>query len=409
MVSLPQLIDVDYVRVQGLVLQEDGKILVSATVGSTGSSTSSLQVVRYLTTGLVDTAFGSGGSSLISGEISSIHGLGLSPGGKILVGLSGAVVPGADTDDFGVARLYGDVSEDLPSLSIDDQSLTAQSSGTQNAVFHVTLSQAWPEEVTVVYQTLEGTAKQGIDYTPQTGTITFAAGSISQTITIPVLGNLFVAPEKLFAVQLSNPTGATVARGAGQGAIFSDASPSWHNSVSPMDVNADGVVTALDVIRVINYLNDIGSGELGAAPFGQHLFYDVDNDGSALPLDALLIINFLNDNSGDQIATATSTELPTAGDVVTDAPSSAPLHAFDEVMFTASMANSSPAVGTAQAVGAIVSVPTSQPSQTQVTMAENSDDIEVKVTKVSLSASDEQTCFLDDESLEETLSLLISN
>jgi hypothetical protein len=256
---------------------------------------------------------------------------------------------------------------------------------------------------------LEGTAKQGVDYTPQTGTLTFAAGSISQTITIPVLGNLYVAPEKLFAVQLSSPSGATVSRGAGQGAIFSDASPSWHNSVSPMDVNADGVITALDVIRVINYLNDFGSGELGEAPFGQHLFYDVDNDGSALPRDVLEIINFLNDDSADHIATVANAELRMAEDFVADPPSSAPLRAFDEVMVTASMVNSSPAVGAAAAGGAIVSVPTSQPPQTQVTMADNSDDIEVKVTKVSVATSDEQTCFLDDENLEETLSLLTSN
>ncbi len=69
----------------------------------------------------------------------------------------------------------------------------------------------------------------------------------------------------------------------------------WHNAVNPMDVNADGLVSALDVLLIINYLND----GLSIRPTADEQtspphFRDVSENGFITALDALLIINFLN-------------------------------------------------------------------------------------------------------------------
>jgi hypothetical protein len=67
----------------------------------------------------------------------------------------------------------------------------------------------------------------------------------------------------------------------------------WQNPANRLDVNADGAVSPLDVLRVINYLNSSETGVLTAAdPTPPYL--DVSGDGMVTPLDALFIINALN-------------------------------------------------------------------------------------------------------------------
>ncbi len=74
----------------------------------------------------------------------------------------------------------------------------------------------------------------------------------------------------------------------------------WHNQLNPIDVDASGLVTSLDVLSVINDLNAHG---LRLLPFSQpsdepQRFVDVNNDSRVTPLDMLLIINALNENQG---------------------------------------------------------------------------------------------------------------
>ena len=75
----------------------------------------------------------------------------------------------------------------------------------------------------------------------------------------------------------------------------------WQSAVSPVDVDGNGEVTALDALVIINELNmrlqsNPVSGELPAvsSEFGPTYFLDVDGDGKVLPIDALIVINELN-------------------------------------------------------------------------------------------------------------------
>ena len=113
----------------------------------------------------------------------------------------------------------------LPSLSIADDSATEPATGTANLGFVVTLSAASTSTVTVRYGTANGTAQAGVDYQSASGTLTFAPGQTSQTISVPVLGGVVGTSSKTFSVTLSNPSSATLARTQATGTITDNINP----------------------------------------------------------------------------------------------------------------------------------------------------------------------------------------
>jgi VCBS repeat-containing protein len=71
----------------------------------------------------------------------------------------------------------------------------------------------------------------------------------------------------------------------------------WRNPVRPLDVNADGFVSPLDALIIINDLNFRGSRKLPnppVPPFVPPPYLDTNGDGFVSASDALLIINYLN-------------------------------------------------------------------------------------------------------------------
>ena len=79
--------------------------------------------------------------------------------------------------------------------------------GTVGTSFAVTLSPPAGAPVTVQYATADGTATAGVDYTATAGTLTFATGSTSRLITVPVIGDTLDEADETFTVSLSNVTG----------------------------------------------------------------------------------------------------------------------------------------------------------------------------------------------------------
>ncbi len=74
----------------------------------------------------------------------------------------------------------------------------------------------------------------------------------------------------------------------------------YHNDVNPYDVNGDGVLTPLDPLVLINYINDKGIGPISAPGEGEDSIpdLDVDGDGEVSPIDILILINKLNEQNG---------------------------------------------------------------------------------------------------------------
>ncbi|MEQ8995976.1 MAG: glycoside hydrolase family 9 protein [Coleofasciculus sp. B1-GNL1-01] len=110
-------------------------------------------------------------------------------------------------------------SPSIPTLSVDNVTVTEGDSGTVAAEFVVNLSEASDQEVMVEYGTANGTATAGSDYTAQSGTLTFAAGETSKIISVPVLGDTTVENNETFTLNLSSPSNATIADAQGIGTI----------------------------------------------------------------------------------------------------------------------------------------------------------------------------------------------
>jgi hypothetical protein len=108
------------------------------------------------------------------------------------------------------------------SLQIGDATVTEGNTGTIAAVFTVTLSEASTEAVTVAYATSNAGAIAGSDYQAASGTLTFAPGETSKTITVLVNGDRLAEPNEQFVVNLSSPTNATILDGLGVGTIVDD-------------------------------------------------------------------------------------------------------------------------------------------------------------------------------------------
>lgn len=114
------------------------------------------------------------------------------------------------------------LTPDGPALRIGDVTVTEGNTGTRSATFTVTLSAASGEVVTVDYATANGTAAAGSDYAARSGTLTFAPGETSKTVSVSVYGDRRGEADETFAVNLTGPTGATISDGHGVGAIRDD-------------------------------------------------------------------------------------------------------------------------------------------------------------------------------------------
>ena len=71
--------------------------------------------------------------------------------------------------------------------------------------FEVRLDASNTQEVTVDYETVQGTAKAGEDFESQSGTLVFAPGELIQVISVPIVIDDALEADESFTVVLSNP------------------------------------------------------------------------------------------------------------------------------------------------------------------------------------------------------------
>ncbi|MCL4295971.1 MAG: hypothetical protein KJ077_09600 [Anaerolineae bacterium] len=129
------------------------------------------------------------------------------------------------TGDTQLSPEVGSVTLDyntLPSLSINDVSITEGNTGTVNTVFTVTLAATSTYTTTVNYTTAISTAVAPADYLTAAGLLTFPPDVTSRTITVAVVGDLIDETDEKFLVNLSNPANATIADSQGVGTITDD-------------------------------------------------------------------------------------------------------------------------------------------------------------------------------------------
>jgi len=121
-------------------------------------------------------------------------------------------------------RGVGTILDDEPRISINDVTRAEGQRGqTTLFTFTVSLSAAYDQPVTVSFRTADGTAKANDhDYVTQAGTLTFAPGETTKTITIAVTGDSKKEANEAFTVNLSGATNALIVDGTGLGTILND-------------------------------------------------------------------------------------------------------------------------------------------------------------------------------------------
>jgi archaellum component FlaG (FlaF/FlaG flagellin family) len=113
----------------------------------------------------------------------------------------------------------------VPTVTVNDVSLPEGNSGTTPFVFTYNLSDVSTQPVTIQYATADGTATStpgDADYVPASGTINFAAGTLTQVVTVLVNGDTIYDRDVFFTVGLSFATGAHLSRGNAIGTIRND-------------------------------------------------------------------------------------------------------------------------------------------------------------------------------------------
>ena len=118
----------------------------------------------------------------------------------------------------------GTISNDdaSPSIAITDDSVSEGNAGSATATFDVTLSEPSGAQATVEWATADGTALAGPDYVAGSGTVSFAVGDVTESLSVTVNGDTTDEPSETFDVHLSSPTGAAIADASGVGTIVDD-------------------------------------------------------------------------------------------------------------------------------------------------------------------------------------------
>jgi parallel beta-helix repeat protein len=142
-------------------------------------------------------------------------------------------------------------------------------------------------EVTVHYATVGGTATPGVDYTPTSGTLTFADGETTETFCVPVLNDSVIEGTETIGLLLSDATGgallnngSSVLNVSNTDFVSADYFPASPGSTWSYQVNGSGSsnMTVLSAPTVINgvataaYQDSLGYKE----------FYTADGNGVRL-------------------------------------------------------------------------------------------------------------------------------
>jgi len=190
-------------------------------------------------------------------------------------------------DAQGVCTILNDDS--IPSVSVTDVTINEGNSGTNSAVFRVSVSGQNGLAMVINYATSNGTATAGLDYNPRSGALNFPPGTLllTQTVTIQILGDVAAEHDETFFLNLTAASNAIISKAQGIGTIVNEDGVGvldhfeWATIASPQQTNVPFAarITAKDFFgATISNFNDsvslrgaIGMGFetniFGGAPF----------------------------------------------------------------------------------------------------------------------------------------------
>ncbi|HND51952.1 MAG TPA: Calx-beta domain-containing protein [Pirellulaceae bacterium] len=204
--------------------------------------------------------------------------------------VDGLIDIGADEFGAGVNRATPPAAFGAPSIEITARAAHAEEG--QSIVLTVRRDGTTSDTVSVDYQTIDGGATAGVDYTPVAGTLVFAPGETEKTIVVPLSQDSIVEGNEHVLLKLSNPTtnGTLPARLGWQSAstlvIDDDEAPQPINyrtlwvSNDGSDVTGDG--SEASPWKSLQYAADqVGPGDYVIVKPGQYWGFQVTTDGKA--------------------------------------------------------------------------------------------------------------------------------
>src|SRR4051794_6167444 len=127
---------------------------------------------------------------------------------------------GGDESGFATATIVDD--DTPPTMAVGNATLVEGTGGDSTAQFPVSLSAPSGFTISATYATVSQTASAGSDFQPVTGTVTFAPGTTTQTIAVPVVGDSADEGDETFGLEITAPQGATVTAPQGVATIKND-------------------------------------------------------------------------------------------------------------------------------------------------------------------------------------------
>jgi hypothetical protein len=110
-----------------------------------------------------------------------------------------------------------------PAITISDVARAEGDAGATAYVFTVSLSKAVSRRVSVDFATAaDGSAVAGEDFDATHGTLSFASGQTSKTVTVLVRADATVEGDETFSLKLSRAANAFIADARGVGTIVND-------------------------------------------------------------------------------------------------------------------------------------------------------------------------------------------
>jgi hypothetical protein len=140
-------------------------------------------------------------------------------------------------------------------FALNKSVVEGDSGTTADALLEVRLTAATGRTISVNYATANLSAfggtcgTQGVDYEPNSGTITFQPGSFSVIVPVTVCGDTSAEANETFSLNLSNPSNATIADSQGIGTIVNDDALQLLLEDSSPNINGVAALDALLFVR----------------------------------------------------------------------------------------------------------------------------------------------------------------
>ena len=123
-------------------------------------------------------------------------------------------------DSTGIGTITND--DGVPATSIDDVQIVEGDAGTTNLNFTVSLSAPAIEPSTVMVTSTDVSATAGSDFGAVSELVSFDTGEDSKQVSVSVTGDTTGEFDETFTLDLSAPSGVTIADGSGSGTITND-------------------------------------------------------------------------------------------------------------------------------------------------------------------------------------------